>query len=104
MASPPLAMRIGGSVYAVYEHHQQGSARRGPHLHTGYDRPGPSVRHPHWSEGLAAVILFQLLRLLGVPVLQEEFHSTKTLDIAIANDAVWAKICHDMGWKFNPAV
>lgn len=51
-----------------------------------------------------AAILFQLLRLLGVPVMQEEFHSTKTLDIAIANDAAWSKICSAMGWKFNPAV
>jgi hypothetical protein len=41
---------------------------------------------------------------LNVPVRQEEFHCTKTLDLAAANDATWSRICQAMGWKFNPTV
>lgn len=55
-----LKPRIGGPVYAVYEHNimPTGGPRRGPNLHT-------------------ECILFQLLRLLSIPVQAKEFQKTK---------------------------
>jgi hypothetical protein len=108
----------------VYEHQNAAattttpSVRRGPHLHSGYERAATTaIKKMYNREGGGergdirngppsppAPILYQLLRLLNVPVRQEEFHCTKTLDLAAANDATWSRICQAMGWKFNPTV
>lgn len=59
--------------------------KRGPHLQVNYS-------------------LFQLLRLLGVEVCAEEFTALRTIDVALANDRLWAQICAPLGWRFHPTV
>ena len=59
--------------------------KRGPHIQVGY-------------------CLYQLLRLLDQPVVAEEFAPLKTLDVALANDQLWAQICVHLGWRFHPTV
>ena len=73
-----------------------------PRAHTGY-------------------ILFQFLKLIGREAHAEEFNTLpgaafgdtkkksrtappKTLELAITNDRIWAKVCQALGWRFHPTV